>query len=182
MFAQLSFFITAFFLWFALQCAFYAPVAAAESPRTVSLKEALDLGLQHNLSLLADKTVLEMAAAQQAQASAATYPKILGTAILAPINSVEGNAINAYDSHSWGPWLSTTIQILQPIYTWGKISSYKSAAKQGYEVAQAQVRQSESALRYEITELYYGAVLTEQLVDFLVDGKTDVDELVKNAT
>jgi len=157
-------------------------VSTVDVSRTVTLNEALKLGLQNNLSILAERTVLEIAGARQSQARAANYPKVLGTAILAPINSVEGNAINAYENGKWGPWLTSTLQILQPVYTWGKISSYKEAAAQGLEVAKAQTRKSESELVYEIKELYYGAVLAEQLVDFLQGGKNDVDELVKKAT
>lgn len=162
-----------------------APVtvpAPATERRTVSLTEALELAKRQNLELAAQLTILDAAKARQDQAAAAAYPKVIGTAILSPIYEVRGNALHSdNDLHQWGVWVQSTVTILQPIYMWGKLSSLREAAARGADVARAQARKDTNSLAYEVKELFYGAVLTEQLFSFLEDGKKEVDDIVQKA-
>lgn len=145
----------------------------------VTLQSAIELAMHNNLDLGARSTMVTAAEARQAQARAASYPKISGSAILSPIYSVTGNALNSQsDLDRWGVWVQSTVTILQPLYTWGKLSSLREAAARGADVARAQYRKDSNEIVYEVKELYYGVVLAEQLYTFLEEGKNDVAEIV----
>lgn len=156
--------------------------AAAPRQRYVTLASAIELAVHNNLDLASKVAVVAQAEARQEQARAALFPKVIGNAILSPIYSVTGNAINSQsDLDKWGAWVQSTVTLLQPIYTWGKISSFREAAAHGAEVARAQFRKDTNQIVYEVKELFYGAVLAEQLYNFLEEGKNDVTEIVKKA-
>ena len=156
------------------------PPAEPEPRRhLVTLQSAIELALHNNLDLASKSAVVNAAETRQQQARAASYPKVFGTAILSPIYSVTGNAINSQsDLDRWGVWMQSTVTILQPLYTWGKLSSLREAAAHGAEVARAQYRKDTNQIVYEVKELYYGVVLAEQLYTFLEEGKNDVGEIV----
>lgn len=156
--------------------------AAAPKPRIVTLASAIELALSNNSELASKLTQVAQAEAREAQAHAASYPKVIGQAILSPIYSATGNAVRSdNDSSKWGAWLQSTVTILQPIYTWGKLSSLREATAHGSEVARAQGRKDRNELVYQVKELFYGAVLAEQLYTFLEDGKNEVTEILKKA-
>lgn len=149
---------------------------------TVSLAEALDRASKNNLDLIAKMALLDQAEARQRQAHAASFPKVIGTAILSPIYSATGDALRSEnDLGKWGAWLQSTVTILQPLYMWGKLSSLREAAENGSEVARAQSRKDIADVAYTVKELYYGATLAEELSAFFEDGKNDIDDVLKKA-
>ncbi|MBI3558243.1 MAG: TolC family protein [Deltaproteobacteria bacterium] len=156
-----------------------ANAAPEPVPRVVTLAAAIELATHNNADLLAKLTVLSAADARRQQAEAASFPKVTGTAILSPIYAATGNALDSdNDLHHWGAWLQSSVTVLQPVYAWGKLSSLREAAARGIDVARAQARKDTGELIYDVKELYYGAVLTEQLTSFLEDGKKEVDDIV----
>lgn len=160
--------------------AFAAPCAAlAAQSRVVTLRSAIELATHNNLDLISKATLVDQAQATEAVARAASFPKVIGTAILSPINAATGDALRSENDYSKiGVWLQSTITILQPIYAWGKLSSYREAAARGADVARAQLRLDQNQVVYEVKELFYGAILAEELFHFLEDGKRDIDEVV----
>src|SRR4051812_21744783 len=104
--------------------------------RTISLAEALERASKYNLDLIARMTVLDQSEARERQAQAVAFPKVIGTAILSPIYSSKGDALHSEnDLSKWGAWLQSTVTILQPVYTWGKLSNLREAAENATEVA-----------------------------------------------
>lgn len=148
--------------------------------KTYSLSEALALAHNQNLSIAISRSKLEKAAALEDQASAASYPKLLGTGTAAPVYKVTGDTTQSQnDIHTWGPWLQASVTLLQPIYTWGRLSHFREAAKRNSAVQKADIDSDLNQLDFEIKEIYYGAILTEQLFSFLDDGRKDLLEVQK---
>lgn len=157
-------------------------VAAGAKQRFVTLASAIELAVHNNLDLDSKVSLVAQAEARQGQALAALFPKVIGNAILSPIYSVTGNALDSIsDTSKWGVWVQSTVTIIQPVYTWGRISGFREAAAHGTEVARAQFRKDSNQLTYEVKELFYGAVLAEQLYNFLEEGKNDVADLINKA-
>lgn len=155
---------------------------AADSPRPrmVTLTSALQLANSNNLELISNLTGVDQANAKVELAKAGNYPKVIGTAVLSPLYQIKGDALHSEtDLTKWGVWLQSTVTILQPFYTWGKLSSLREAAMNGVEVARAQARKDKDQLAYEVKELFYGSILAEQLYNFLDDGKREIDDLLK---
>lgn len=152
---------------------------ATSDRHVVNLNQAIELGLHHNGNLLAKLTGLDKAQATEQQAQAAGFPKLTGTAMLSPIYKATGDAVHSDNNvHDLGVWVQSTITLLQPIYTWGKLSSLREAAARGSDVARAQARRDTADTVFEIKELFYGSVLAEQLYNFLEDGKNQVHEIL----
>ena len=159
---------------------FSSAFARATTARTVTLQEALDLAHKGNLSFLASLSKIDKAKALEDQALAARYPKIIGTGLAAPVYKITGDAISSQsDINTWGAWLTATITVLQPIYTWGKLSSLREAARRNIDVQTAEVSNDRNQTDFEVKELYYGSILVEQLFNFLDDGKRDLEEVQK---
>src|SRR5690349_10329123 len=111
-----------FALAFLIARAAIAGAPANETPvaqqHMVTLASALELGLHNNIDLSSKATLVSQAEARQEQARAASFPKVIGTAILSPIYSVTGNALSSEtDLRKWGVWVQSTVTILQPLYT-----------------------------------------------------------------
>lgn len=145
----------------------------------VTLISAIELATHNNTDLASKLIQIDQADARKNQARAAIFPKVLGTAVLSPIYSATGDALHTdVDLGKWGYWVQTTVTILEPLFTWGKISGFREAAEFGANVARAQARKDIQQIIYETKELYYGSILAEQLLNFLEDGKKDVTEVV----
>lgn len=158
------------------------PAHAASGTRIVSLEQAIDRATHNNLDYLDKASVLDEAQARERQARAASYPTLSATAILSPIYSARGNALHSdHDLSKWGAWLQSTVMLLQPVYTWGKLSSLRDATGFGSEVAKAHLKRDVNQIIFETKELYYSCVLAEQLFSFLEDGKKDIDEVLSKA-
>lgn len=169
------------FLHFALAFQYDYAVAAA-APRTVTLKQALELATRNSLEFADKAGIVDEAEARQKQARAAGYPKLSATAVLSPIYSAQGDALfSNHDMSKWGFWLQSTVTIIQPIYTFGKLSSLREAAALGSEVARAQLRRDVHQITFETKQLYYGAILAEQLYNFLEEGKKDIHDILVKA-
>lgn len=152
------------------------------SRHVVTLAQAIDLALHYNPDLIARLAASEQADAHAEQARAASFPKVLGTAILSPIYGAHGNALQSEnDIHQLGVWVQSSITILQPIYTWGKLSNLREAAARGLDVSRAQSRHDTLEITYAVKELFYGAVLAEELYNFLEEGHNQITELLAKA-
>src|SRR4051794_31887594 len=105
-----------------------SPEASNTQRRVVDLITAIDLASRNNLELLSKGTAIDTAAAREQQAKAGMFPKISTTTILSPVYAVEGNPLRSTnDLSNWGAWLQSTVTILQPVYAFGKLSSFQEA-------------------------------------------------------
>lgn len=77
--------------------------------------------------------------------------------LVGPAPGAEGDALNGRTLwHDWGALSFTQIEIMQPIYTFGALSSARKAARAGTEAESQLLKREEWALRTQIAEYYYG--------------------------
>ncbi len=135
---------------------------------TLSLNEALKLLETQNPELKTKHTAIVQAEATISKAEAAKYPKAFSQSILSPIFEAKGDALRSEnDLDHWGIWAQNTLTLIQPVYTFGKISNFEQAAQKAKKAAEAQFDQNKNKKIYDFKALFFGAILAEQWVGFL---------------
>jgi len=161
----------------------------------LSLEECLKFAHEFNNSLTSAEYGLEIAESQLGQANSAYYPT-LDIEVLAtimdedPIYLMEGfdldippiimgqlqlniPTIHVPDQTQTlmdNKNLSASVNLLYPLYTGGKISSLVDQGKLGVEVAKEQIRKTNLQVNYDVSKLYFAAVLTRNLVQIATDA------------
>lgn len=74
-----------------------------------------------------------------------------------------------------------TLQVSQPIYTFGKISHGISAAKAGLDAVRAELGTTEQEVVLEVKRIYYGYKLASGVIDELRQGETAFGEAIERA-
>ncbi len=120
------------------------------------------------------------------QADSAVYPQIEVLAITGPSPRAKREQISPNVNTSVGTTVngifgSTEVTLIQPIYTFGKISSYREAASSGIKVAKAGVDKKTSDIVLRTKELYYGLLLAKDMRNLALEVKDELVESIKKA-
>ncbi len=89
---------------------------------------------------------------------------------------------NDFSFNHMGGFFRTEIDMIQPLYTFGKISHYQDAAKQGFTLAEWEQRKRRGEFRMLIKKAYYTLLLSQESMATLkdVEGKlNDANEKVE---
>jgi outer membrane protein TolC len=117
------------------------------------------------------------------QADSAVYPQIELLALTGPSPRARGNQVTSPDSTSRptisGVFGSAEVTLIQPIYTFGKISSYQEAASSGIKVAKAGVNKKTSDIILRTKELYYSVLLAKDMKNLVMEIKDDLVDSIK---
>jgi len=110
------------------------------------------------------------------EAEAARNPKLSLLTFVAPAYKVTGNALRFHrDYTTWGPYYHTRLEAQMPLYTWGKIDSFRDAAEKGAQVAEGEAAQKRGEVVYEVKKYYNGLLLARRL-------KLTVEEAIRTLT
>jgi outer membrane protein TolC len=120
------------------------------------------------------------------QADSAVYPQIEVLAITGP----SPEAKREYISPSINTSVATTVNgifgsadatLIQPVYTFGKISSYREAASSGVKAAKAGVDKKTSDIILRTKELYYSLLLAKDMRNLVLEVRDELVESIKKA-
>ncbi|MDH5767645.1 MAG: TolC family protein [Nitrospirota bacterium] len=114
----------------------------------------------------------EVYKSKKMQADSADYPQIEIIALTGPSPEARKDEFlktDISDSSINGVFGSFTLNVVQPIYTFGKISSYKSAASSGIKVARAGVDKKTSDIILRTKEFYYGLLLAKDMKNLVLE-------------
>jgi outer membrane protein TolC len=143
--------------------------ASAAAPRPLSLPEALELAVAFSPQIKEEQFGVLIRESQRRQANAARFAQLDVTVVGGPSPRARGNQISSPDSKGspdiTGVFGRGTFSIIQPIYTFGKINSFRKAAAHGIAVSKAQVQQRATEVALLIYESYYGYQLATALED-----------------
>ena len=115
------------------------PVTAAEGTKTAtspepSLEGILKSTLKQNGMIQEANQDVEIARSQIELARSALFPKANATILAAPMFEVRGDTNNSRtNTGKWGPFLQGSLQVVQPLYSFGMISNYQKAANEQVE-------------------------------------------------
>lgn len=134
----------------------------------------------HHPIMRAAREGLAQLEAKLHQADWAMFPtfNLQASATITP--EVKGDALRTIDT--WdkiGYFAMVKLEMVQPIWTFGKISSLQRAAEHGVDVGKQVVEVARWELRTRAAEAWLGRLLGKQLDSILVDGKQWLDKAEK---
>lgn len=108
------------------------------------------------------------------------------------VNEYTSRDLNSNEGFSWsklGPFVQAEVKVVQPLFTFGKISSLEKMASFGKELAEAETQKKKVEIRSLVKKAYYTLLFASESLDILRDVEkrlTDAAEkveelLVKNA-
>ena len=161
----------------ALACLFALAAPARAEP--VSRARAVGLAMAQNPQVAAARAAEAQARARFGQTQAASYPTVTMTLAVGPslkAQLVEGSAAQStentygdvgFDDFSVG--LGGQLEILQPLYTFGKISHRAAAAKHEVRAREAQTRMTRTGVALEVAQLYEVMLLARDIERFFAE-------------
>lgn len=118
------------------------------------------------------------------------YPKLQGLALAAPMFTVEakdgadvlGGVKRKWKSISdWGPYFRLELLLVQPIFTFGRLSAGEDAARARLQVEQARVEQARNAVALETRKFYYLHLYAKSVLPLLKNARKTLDGVLEQA-
>ena len=152
-----------------------APAYSEPKPIHCTLEQCYAAALQRSPLLAAARLNIDQYDSKLREAQTAWYPKLdisnFSTALPTLKPGRDGSDTWAdYDFQNLGPLMVSSVSVVQPLYTFGKISTLKALARQGVDIARTTVRVAEDEMRYQLSRAWWGLVLVESLADLTTDG------------
>lgn len=160
-------------------------VCFAEDKVILDLKGCIERAVKFHPELGEYKQDIEIYKAKLSEAQAAVFPQIELMALGGPSPKAEKEAISPEirtDVKSTtinGVFGMITMQVLQPIYTFGKISGYKTAADGGIRVSEAELEKKRSEVVLKTKELYWSLSLVRELRALANEIKDELEKAIK---
>lgn len=149
-----------------------APAMGLEECVSVALKAAPELG-----EAQAD---IDFTASKLAEATAYQYPQIELISLFGPAPQARKSELSVTDKTvklkelTW--FGSADATIIQPLYTFGKISASLSAAAHGIEVDRSRKEQRANEVALKVKEYYYGLALARELKEVVLEVQETLDK------
>ncbi len=142
-------------------------VSAQTERRVVSLQDALEAAIRHSPQVKEEQFGVMLRESQRRQADAARFAQFDVTVVGGPSPRARGNQIDSPDSKTnaeiTGVFGRAIFSIIQPIYAFGKINSFRKAAAHGVAASQAAVHQKATDIAMLVYQAYYGYQLATSL-------------------
>ncbi|MBI2194941.1 MAG: TolC family protein [Planctomycetes bacterium] len=152
-----------------------APEEAGKESTRLDLSQCLALALRQSPRLQAAREGVALADARLAEARSGRRPRMEVTNYSGVVPEARGDAVASQDSSTdvdhLGPFNRLEINLVQPVYTFGRIQAYIDAALQGLEVEKARRALSEAEVAFEVKRLYYSLLLNRQLSSLLANTR-----------
>jgi outer membrane protein len=143
------------------------PAAGQTKRLAVSLQEALEEAIRNSPQVKEEQFGVLLRESQRKQANAARFAQLELTVVGGPSPRARGNQIESPDSKTnaeiTGVFGSAIFSIIQPIYAFGKINSFRKAATHGRAASQAAVHQKATDVAMLVYQAYYGYQLASSL-------------------
>lgn len=154
----------------------------------LSLESLLRNARSRNAQIKEAEADIEIARAQLDRARAAMFPTGKATVLAAPLPEMRGDPQSSTTNWGkWGPLVLGTVELAQPLYTFGQIGSYKRAAEQQIEANTGLAHMKRDEVLFRTKEMYYGYRLAsslddlvEELIDFLEEASVEAEKQLKN--
>lgn len=148
--------------------------------KPLTLDDAITHALRISPLVRAARFSTKAMEAQLLKARSAAWPRADLTALIAPMPAQRGNAVKgSTDLNDWGYFVYAGIEGSVPIYTFGKISSLKTAARYGVSVGKYREAVARMEVTFQVQSVYYLALGAKAILDSLNDGKKYIDKAEK---
>jgi len=152
------------------------------SSKTYNLDECIKMALDFSPEVKEAVYEEEVFKSKKIQADSYLYPQIEMLAITGPAPEANREDFLRTDVSSTninGVFGSLDILLTQPIYTFGKIGSYREAASRGLKAASAGTQKKKSDIILRIKELYYGLLFARDLKNLVLEIKEQLTKSIE---
>ncbi len=161
--------------------------AQADEPsgvRTLSLADCLRMALEQGPDRALIAADLAAAKARLEEAEAGRFGSAEYTQLLGLINEASGDAVSSPNKQTdffkgLGPFTYLALDVRIPLYTFGKLSAAIEAAEQGLRSESARGAAVRADTVVSTKRMYYGLLLSQQLMDVLTDMLDSLDEAIE---
>jgi outer membrane protein TolC len=128
---------------------------------------------------------IELAEAKLDEAKSHRFPQIEILGLFGPVSQAEGNQVYSEDRidhlHGLTVFIRGDATLVQPIYTFGKISERMKAATHGIAVDKAKKEQRENEIALKVKEYYYGLLLAREMKELVTEVGETLDKAREKA-
>lgn len=158
---------------------FTAP-AASEKP--IKFADGLTQLLKNNAKILESKAQILSFSAYQSEASALDYPTFSLLTYAAPIFESRGNPLASEVNYGkWAPFVHAELQIVYPVFSFGRIKDAKKAAAHAVEGARYLHESQINRSIFEYKQLYMQIILLNRLKTILDDANDKMKTVLGHA-
>lgn len=157
---------------------------ATAQPRKLTLEQVIQRTLSNPKMRMAESDT-DAASARVDEADAARYPRIKGTAFgtISPEIRCIDFACNETEPKNFafrfsGLFGSAQLDVTQPLYTFGKITHARRAARRGLDAQRALRDEAAGDLAVEAARAYWGIKLARELGAMLDDGIEEIQKAI----
>ena len=150
------------------------------APLVLTLAEAIARAVAASPEIRQVQQGVAAAEAKKDQADAGRFPQLSFTSVVGPSARARGTVLGSPDSVNEptvdNVFTRQDLRLVQPLYTFGKLSNLREAAAQGIQVERARVDEKRGDVVLRVKEAYYGLLLARELWGLLGDIQ---EQLVK---
>ncbi len=158
--------------------------------REFTLNELITIAIKNNKEIKSLREEKEYYRGKYIEAASAYYLPYINADIMAggPIANQKKEVNRVTDASNFGYMgidsgfgylIKSSIDLIYPIYTFGKLGSLKEAADFGVESAEANLRAKEIEVAVQVAQAYYGLILFNDILSVLSDGEKRLKEARK---
>ncbi len=123
---------------------------------------------------------IELAQAKLEEAKSHRFPQIEFLGLFGPVSKARGNQVYSQDRidhlHGLTVFARGDATLVQPIYTFGKISERMKAATHGIAVDRAKKEQKDNEIALKVKEYYYGLLLAREMKELVSEVGETLDK------
>jgi outer membrane protein TolC len=153
---------------------------AKQGKLVLGLDECIHRALTVSPELGESRADIALAEAKLDEAKAHRYPQIEMIGLIGPAPQARGNQISSPDRIGSLDRLTVfergDATIIQPLYTFGKISERMKAATHGIAVDRAKKEQKNNEIALKVKEYYYGLLLARELKELVSEVGESLDK------
>ncbi len=179
--------ITVLSIWvtgFLFSAGYGAEAISTEVVR-LNLSESIRMALSQSPEIRGAKEKVQVAEGRVDEAKSGFYPRMNFTNIAGIVPRARGDVVFSPDStedfNGLGPFTKGELEIIQPLYTFGKLTNSLMAAVQGIIAEQAGQEKTTNEVIMQIKELYYSLLLARQVHESLGEVKRGFEDAVEQA-
>ncbi|HET7854044.1 MAG TPA: TolC family protein, partial [Candidatus Methylomirabilis sp.] len=155
----------------------------------LNLDSAIKRALEVDDRIKESRSDVDVFRGKRAQADGAQWPQLTANVFTGPspesdLRSSRGIIDSASDTSDPvinGIFGRAQILLVQPLYTFGKISAYREAAGRGVRASEAAVSATASEVVLQVKQAYAGALLAGDIREFLLGLKDELQRSLESA-
>lgn len=151
----------------------------------IDLDGVLTLAGRNGDEVAIKRAELKAAEADQALARAARIiPSASVTLISGPVPEAKGTILNPQTStnrtlNGLGPFVRTEVDVVQPLFTWGRLDAARDAANAGVKARELLVKDKMAELQLRVVQLWWGEATARKLLSIADDVEKNLGDVDK---